>query len=447
MSLRIYFLGLVTFGLVAGRTGAVEPAALKITGDWQVEGAVNQPGSGAKGIKATLEVPPPVLVTVTDEQCDRWPLFNPKTGGWAKGAKLRRLVAQECTTPHLLVPDSLQLRAGRALDSEKFELGKDYDADLSWGTIGRLPGGRIQEKQLVFLSYRCSQLRLDSVVLTRDGKIVLRPGEPRSAAPQPPALEDGERRLANVWLPGRVAKLGPENIFPVLESAYPEPPKETPSSAEKLIPVAFKKLRDGQSLRILAWGDSVTDGGFVPDVKRDRWQAQFVTQLAARFPQAKIELVTEAWGGRNTSSYLAEPPGSPHNYKEKVLAAKPDLIVSEFVNDAGLNPAQVEERYGKLLADFKAIGAEWIILTPHYVRPDWMGLKQERDIDDDPRPYVKGLREFAARHQIALADASLRYGRLWRQGIPYSSLMLNSINHPDPRGMKLFADALMQLFP
>ena len=48
---------------------------------------------------------------------------------------------------------------------------------------------------------------------------------------------------------------------------------------------------------------------------------------------------------------------------------------------------------------------------------------------------------------MALADASRRYGRLWRQGIPYSTLLLNSINHPDARGMKLFADALMELFP
>jgi len=46
-----------------------------------------------------------------------------------------------------------------------------------------------------------------------------------------------------------------------------------------------------------------------------------------------------------------------------------------------------------------------------------------------------------------LADASRCYGRLWRQGIPYSSLLLNSINHPDERGMKIFADSLMALFP
>jgi hypothetical protein len=56
------------------------------------------------------------------------------------------------------------------------------------------------------------------------------------------------------------------------------------------------------------------------------------------------------------------------------------------------------------------------------------------------------LRVFAAKHNVALADAARRYGRLWRQGIPYSTLMLNSINHPDARGIKIFADALMELF-
>jgi hypothetical protein len=67
-------------------------------------------------------------------------------------------------------------------------------------------------------------------------------------------------------------------------------------------------------------------------------------------------------------------------------------------------------------------------------------------VDDDPRPYVKALRQFSAQHNVPLADASLRYGRLWRQGVPYNTLLLNAINHPDAHGMRLFADALMALF-
>jgi lysophospholipase L1-like esterase len=347
----------------------------------------------------------------------------------------------------LLDTNSLELRAGPGIDAEVFRKGVDYEADLTWGTIGRLTNGSIKAGQPVYASYRHAELRLDAVVLARDGRIVLRAGKPLAAAPSPPVVESGERHLANIWLPGRVAKLAPEHLFAISELSYPEPPKPVPTVAEKLTPKALRKLQSGEPLRILAWGDSVTVGTYVPDHARNRWQEQFMARLRERFPKAKIELVTEAWGGRNTGSYLGESPGSEHNYREKVLGAKPDLVVSEFVNDAGLNPAQVEERYSKLLGDFQGIGAEWIVLTPHYVRPDWMGLNRERDVDDDPRPYVAGLRSFAMKHDVALADAAKRYGRLWRQGIPHSTIMLNSINHPDARGMKIFADALMELFP
>jgi lysophospholipase L1-like esterase len=428
---------------VGSAAHAAAPAGVSVVGDWEVEVSVETPAPR----KVRLRVTPPELITVSGEKHAALPVFNPNTGGWVRGARLQRVISQETTTPYLLDPASLVLRAAPGEDALPLKRGTDYEADLDWGTVGRLAGGQLREDQPVYASYRYAPLRLDAIVQTRSGKIELRKGEPRSYAPEPLALGIGEHRLANVWLPGRVAKLGPENLFPVLETAYPEPPKANPAPAEKLIPKALAKLRKGERLRILAWGDSVTVGTYVPNPAKERWQEQFVARLKERFPKADIELVTEAWGGRNTGSYLAEPPGSEHNYREKVLGAKPDLVVSEFVNDAGLNPQQVEERYAKLLADFQGIGAEWIILTPHYVRPDWMGLKREREIDDDPRPYVAGLRQFAPRHGVALADASLRYGRLWRQGIPYSTLMLNSINHPDARGMKLFADALLELFP
>jgi hypothetical protein len=47
---------------------------------------------------------------------------------------------------------------------------------------------------------------------------------------------------------------------------------------------------------------------------------------------------------------------------------------------------------------------------------------------------VAGLRQFAAKHNVALADASLRWGRLLKPGLPFTTLLSNSINHPDDRG-------------
>lgn len=425
---------------------AVTPTpSVSLESDWKIKVAVTL--DDGTSLTNVVEVTPPTWNTVNAERHESVPVFNPKAGGWSKGARLQTLLAQECTTRYLLDPTSLVLRTSAAADAPPLVAGKDYDADLEWGTFGRMAGGALKEGEPVFASYRHGLLRLDSVVLTADRRIELRTGEAKSTAPSPPKSREGERRLANIWLPGVIAKLGPENLFPVLEANFPEPTAESPSPAEKFIPRSLAKLREGKPLRVLAWGDSVTDGSYLPGGKSERWQEQFVARLCERFPQAQIELITEAWGGRNTDSYLAEPPGSEHNYAEKVLARKPDLIVSEFVNDGGFSEAQVETRYQKFLTDFTAIGAEWIILTPHYVRPDWMGLKQEREIDEDPRHYVTGLRQFTMRHKLALADASRRYGRLWRQGIPYSTLMLNSINHPNACGMSLFADSLLALFP
>ena len=421
-----------------GNTSGDVGMSVKISGagDWRVSVVVNEP---LKPICATLDVAPSEAVTVNGEKYDTLLDFDPNGAGWSKGTPLTGVRACECTVKGALDAASLVVRDGIDTTAVTFEKGRDFDADLDWGTVGRLPEGRIGPGQPVFVSYRYARRRLDSVVRSTDGRITIRRGEPQVAMCVPPELAPGETRLANIFISGMLPALATDNLFPILETAYPESPKPVPSMAEVRLPATMEKLRSGQSLLILAWGDSVTT--------YQRWQKMFVERLQAKYPRAKIELVTEAWGGRNTGSYLTEPPGSEHNYAEKVLARKPDLIVSEFVNDASLTPSQVEEQYGKLLADFRAIGAEWIILTPHYVIPDWMGLTSQQNIDDDPRPYVAGLRLFAEERRLALADASRRYGRLWRQGIPYLTLMENNINHPNEFGHTLFADSLIELFP
>ncbi|MBS0208001.1 MAG: hypothetical protein JSS27_03510 [Planctomycetes bacterium] len=73
------------------------------------------------------------------------PLYKAQANGWKKGARLPALIAQECTSRDLLAPDSLVVRGSAAADAATFRLNVDYSADLSWGTGGRLSGGRISE--------------------------------------------------------------------------------------------------------------------------------------------------------------------------------------------------------------------------------------------------------------------------------------------------------------
>jgi lysophospholipase L1-like esterase len=408
----------------------MEPA-----GGWQVKASCGE-------VSAVLTVEPPLIVEVADEKYDTLAVFRGPV--WRRGTPLLGTQAEACSVADALEPGSLTVRDGRGAAAKTYLLGKDYQLEPRWGGFGRLEGGAIPADKPVFASYRYAVMRLDSVVLTPDKKLALRKGVPHVATPRPPDLGEGETRVGNVWLSGRVSQLAPALLFPILESAYPEPPREGSAAAERLMPRTLAKLRSGAPVRILAWGDSVTECVYLPF--EQKWQEQFAKRLRERFPKASIIMLSEGWGGRTTTAYRNEPPGSPRNYAEKVLALKPDLIVSEFINDASMDEAAVLDSYGAMLKDFKRIGAEWVILTPHYARPDWMGLKQETGTDQDPRPYVRGLRLFAENNRVALADASLRWGRLWRQGLPYSTLLMNNINHPDERGMRLFADSLMELF-
>jgi lysophospholipase L1-like esterase len=440
-------------GLARYLVGAPADVPLDVAGDFVVRVAPCDTDVGGVHLRLTrpveLRVDPPRTVEVRAEEHRNVPVFRADAAPWMWDAKLKGVLTREATTParNRLRPDSVVAHLD-APDGPVLELGKDYAFDGTWGTLGCVEGGRVGENSTLYFDYAYDLSRIDAVAALLDGTVALIEGVPDIATPRPPDLPEGAARIANVSVPGRLERLMSENLYPILEDAYPEPERAVPSMAERLLPATMAKLRSGEPLKILAWGDSVTVGTFVPDPATQRWQEQFVARLKARFPKATIELDTAAWGGRNMRSFLDEPPGSEFNYREKVLGSGADLIVMEFVNDLGLDPAGVESQYGERLAELRQAGIEWAILTPHYIMPEWMGMTSERGGDaGDPRPYVAGVRAFCAKHDVALADAALRWGRLWRQGIPYMTLMHNAINHPDERGMKLFADALMELFP
>lgn len=419
--------------------------AVEVVGPWKVRVAagtvkVRHRAVSLKG-PVELAIEPATIVQVSDEKHENLPIYNAQAAPWARGARLSGVITSETTSPDSLVPDSVVFRAAPG-ESPALVRGRDYDIELQWGTFGRLAGG-LPEGTTVYVDYAFGMHRIDSIVVDRDGRVKVLTGEPHVATPKPPRVGAFETAIANVWIPARLEKLGPDNLFPITEPVY-VPPKRAIAPAVGLLPKTWDKLTSGKPLHILAWGDSVTAGGEASSVEK-RWQNRFVAMLKQRFPKANIKLTTAGWGGRNSDSFLNEPPESEWNFEKAVIARKPDLIVMEFVNDAGLTPEMVEQKYSYLLGRFRAIGAEWAILTPHLVWPPWMG-KQTSKIEQDPRPYVAGVRAFAAKHRVALADASLRYCHLVKEGIPYITLMVNSLNHPDDRGHEMFALSLMELF-
>ncbi|MBR4221352.1 MAG: SGNH/GDSL hydrolase family protein [Victivallales bacterium] len=387
--------------------------------------------------KEKVQLTPPSVRKVRGERYENLPLYDEKAAGWLSARRLLAIQAHECTLKFAFVPGSVSVK----MEGQLMELGRDYKVNDVWGTVGRLEEGRITQGEQVSISYSYYPSRMDTVFLDKGGHLAVKQGKEGMAHPEIPSIPKSCKHLANLYWHGDFTKLTEDMLYPVTETAFPNDLISIGFLPEKTL----EKLRAGKPVCILAWGDSVTSCTYM--LPEDRWQHQFCRRLRERFPKAKIEMLSEGWGGRNTSSFFAVPPGEPHNFEENVLASKPDLIISEFVNDFGLSAEVFKANYDKIQKAFAKIGAEWIIMTPHYTRPDSMGLTCSKNCDDDPRPYVTRVREFAAKNHIPLADASRYWGRLYRQGIPCEILFSNGINHPLKYGLSLYADALMLLFP
>lgn len=380
-----------------------------------------------------LEVRPPRVIPVRDEKrrlTDEVPqLYN-------KGTTLQGCCPLGIGLAGTLDPASLVLKVGPGPDAERYEEGKDWRADRLWGQVGRVPGGRIQAETEVYIDYDYSLMRLDTLAVRDDGAVILREGSEHKMVPEPPRADMQSRALCNIYLPYHCKVLTAAEVYPI-GPAFPEPGIVACEEKAALIPRTRAKLAAGEALTLVYWGDSVTCGGDASS-EATAFPLAFTNWLRCRYPEARIRHVNAGTGGWNSASKLPL-------FEEQVLAHKPDLVVIEFVNDMGFPRDRIVANYTDAVSRVRAIGGEVIVLTPHFVRPDWMPGNQGLRTPET-REAVTFLREFCAENHVGLADTSRRWEHLWVEGLPYMTLLNNGINHPDDRGHALFVADLRLFF-
>lgn len=426
-------------------TAAAQPATFT-AGDQVLQvlpGTVKVP-SGTLNIThgASLLVPPVAERVVRDEPLR---LSADKPAGFSKGTKLRGCNARDVNASGSLFPATLEIR--RTPGGERLKLGEDYLLEPEWAGVGVGPSGRVTPQDLVYASYRVSLLRLDTVQLSPAGTVTLKLGEPHISAPLPPTADAGHTAIAYLLRPYQATRVAQEDLFPILETG----PQAVTGTTRGRIPKTLAKLRAGASVTIVCLGDSVTAGGNASKPEF-RYVDVFAAGLRERFPKAQLNVQNISAGGSSSGQWLypSERPyrglrgdANPARF-ERVLEAKPDLLTIEFVNDAGLNAERLRAFYGDLLQRLEPLGTEVIFITPHFTMWKMMGFRHMREVER--RPYVLELRKFTAERNLALADAAARWEHLWREGLPYLTLLDNTINHPDDRGHRLFAEELWKCF-
>ncbi len=420
---------LVTFFLSVAAFAAVRPLDAPAMGIEVEQGSYTVRGREIIVSRSVaLIIDPPERVRVQDEEHI---LTNEQPRAYIGGASLKKTlgpVDTQTRLPRAIAPESVKVKS-RPSGGEIFIEGKDYILDHDWGGLARLDSGRIGADNKVYVDYEVYLQRIDAIQVTREGKAIIRKGEPVPVCPRPPAPDDGCTLLASIYVPYRTSRITTENIFmePGEDMTWRHFIK---TSAREHVGRTRKLLADGKPVTIVCWGDSVTQGAS-PSSHDKCYVELFRNRLRVAYPEANITLINAGIGGSNTDSRR-------DGYESEVLAHKPDLITVEYVNDAGKSPEQIQANYTEFISRARQANpnVEFIILTPHYVMPDWMG--------NFPNS-IPAMRAAAARNKVALGDTTNIWANLRRIGVPYESLLANGINHPDDLGHEFFAATLMQL--
>ena len=336
-----------------------------------------------------------------------------------------------------LVAGSLVIKKGNRVLTR----GKDYLLDPVWGTLGIGPAPTVTTTETVTASYRYALLRLDSIVKMKAGAQIVRTGVSDITTPHPPDLLPGETRVANILVPYNSDGSNGQ-VVPVVEEASQVVTDSTPGR----IPRTLAKLEAGEPVTIVTWGDSLTAGG---DASSPwfRYPSVLERMLRAKFPKATIHVVVAGAGGSTSRQWLYPskfPYGGPLSW-DMVVASHPDLITVEFSNDNFIsNPETLPAIYDDILNRIKAAGAEVILMTPSYM--DFNLMHFTSYTDPDKRIIVALYHQLTDQRHLALADDAERWGDLYKEGLPYTTLLVNSYNHPDDRGHQMFADELFKCF-
>jgi len=422
--------GLGPYDVRTVKTARGGPAIVPITDRLEVfPGKVTVNGKTVTTAAATLSVPPLETrrFTIDDYTLTAGPV-NHWIGGnrlWIDPVRDRRNLL-----PGSFVPGSLRIES-RDDARTRFDEGSDYTVDVRWGAFALTPAGRLKPGDRVRVRYEFSLRRVDALVVNEAGKLLYLPGEASADCPLPPPVPATAAHLANVYRPFNAGSVQPYEIYPILAQT----PKAPPACTGARPALVLEKLRNGEPVTVVCWGDSVTACGEAGTP--DKCYVNLLeSRLRERYPKATVRVVNAGIGGTST-------PGRLPAFQKEVLDFKPDLVTLEFVNDMGLPDDVLKANYEQILRRVTQAGADLILITPHFTMPEWMELPHGRG--PERRRGVMFLRRFAEEHRVPLADASKRWEELEDLGVPYETLLRNGINHPDDRGHAFFAEELMRV--
>jgi lysophospholipase L1-like esterase len=212
-------------------------------------------------------------------------------------------------------------------------------------------------------------------------------------------------------------------------------PKQLPQI--EFLPKTREKLLRGDSVKIVAFGDSITAGGDATEPSLIFWQ-RWADALQQKYPRAKIEAINGATGGDATAQGL-------QRLQEKVLTQKPDVVPIGFgMNDHNMpgfgTPLQAFTNNLATMIDRirKETGAEIILYSTFPPNPKWHYGSHNMEA------YALATEQVAREKQCAFADVYRNWNAIAAKKKP-EDLLSNNVNHPNDFGHWIYFEVLKRI--
>ncbi|MCX7770300.1 MAG: SGNH/GDSL hydrolase family protein [Proteobacteria bacterium] len=192
-----------------------------------------------------------------------------------------------------------------------------------------------------------------------------------------------------------------------------------------------EKLRKGEKIVFVAFGDSITEGYGV----EEGWPEKLVKELKSKYPNSEIELINKGKAGDTIEESLCR-------FEADVLSYEPDLVTINFgINDAmnGVNLSDFEKQLKELIQTIKNKTNSDIIVISSEVLED-------ETADATARKYYDKLQKVSREEKVAFVDIHRIWQQKLRSGVDLSSLLIPGLDHPNEEGYKIFAKAISELF-
>ncbi len=191
-----------------------------------------------------------------------------------------------------------------------------------------------------------------------------------------------------------------------------------------------EKLEQGEPVRIVCFGDSVT-GLYYHTGGRRTYTDMLGIALQRAYPKAQIEMVNAGVSGNTTVNALAR-------LEKDVLARKPDLVTVMFgLNDMTRVPlGDYEKNLRAIAGKIRGVGSTVIFCTPNAV------ITTDRRPADKLKNYCEVVRNAAAVMNIPLCDSFWEFEAMRAEDPEGWRMTLSDEIHPNMAGHKAIAGQL-----